>query len=361
MGSGQVRLLLASLIETPLTLDSMEVRTDVDDLPPAALDPRLGNTLGRAPILVRPSSKVAFLIVIAACVFFLPYLVPVAPSVSMSYLTGFSNRTAALLFACGCVLFALLTRGEIAAFTDKNTSLGRSHLYAALAIAALGCSLSLYPVSTLPHGTEAAYNINRLQMLLAGGRPYRDFEFAYGAAHLYAPWLFAKTLRLSTFAAYYTWWVLEWFVGTAMAWYSIRQLEIAPHQPCREIYRTPDIWPPLRNTAAQNCLETGYFIGPVNVFTTDAIQRKIAELDQRPRKPILLFDMPMSAQMPPLETDPAGLHWQGEALYYPKIRRQPITYAPIFDYIAQNYTPDPNPIPQPDGWNYRVWRPKAQN
>ena len=71
--------------------------------------------------------------------------------------------------------------------------------------------------------------------------------------------------------------------------------------------------------------------------------------------------MPMGRQMPPLETDPAGLHWQGEALYYPKIRHAPVTYASIFQYIAQSFIPDPNPILRPDGWNYRVWRPKPGN
>lgn len=594
----------------------MQVRSQIYEAPSSVREDNAESAMSRAPFLATPLSKIAFLAVLAVCVFFVPYLVPVSPSVSMSYLTGFSNRTAALLFASGCVLFAVLNRGEIAAFTDKNTVLCRFHLYAALAVVAVGCSIDLYPFSTLPHGSEAGYNINRLQMLLAGGRPYRDFEFAYGAAHLYVPYLFVKVFRASALAAYYPWWVLEWFIGTAMIWYTIKHLDlaierrallfwalfamnfpgislegiaytpvrgagsafliiwahsvftrarrplagfacslfaicaglaispelgvglaaglcvwyavlrvtgdarvsllglsiffiavgaiflvankldifatmkefaggafsypllltapvllvlsvyvlatcaavrelfrnnyrsmaiplaaaglamvpaamgridlarlqsaapafllglgviegmpairvwwrplglyalflplgiinpptmiraeiqrirhssnpgtaqIAPHQPCREIYRTPDILPPVTETAQQSCLETGYFNGPVNAFTPDAINRKINELAQRPRKPVVLFDLPLSRQMPTLETDLSHLQWQGDALYLPKIRHTPVTYDPIFEYIVQNFVPDPNPIPRPDGWNYRVWRPKSAN
>jgi hypothetical protein len=133
----------------------------------------------------------------------------------------------------------------------------------------------------------------------------------------------------------------------------------SPHQPCSEIYRTPNITPALRETAPQDCLDTGYFIGPINAFTPGAIQRKIADLDRRPRQPILLFDLPLSKQMPVLDDGSTPINWEGQALYYPKIRHSPLTYAAIFDYIASNYVPDPNFIRQPDGWNYRVWRPKA--
>jgi hypothetical protein len=126
---------------------------------------------------------------------------------------------------------------------------------------------------------------------------------------------------------------------------------------CAEIYRTPNVWPNPRGTAKQACLDTGYYAGGVDALTPAGIQRKIADLDRRPRQPILLFDLPLDKQMPPLEVDPAGLEGEGRTLFIPRVVHRPVTYAAIFEYIGKNYTADAQPLER-YGTNYRVWRPK---
>jgi hypothetical protein len=568
---------------------------------------------GGLPLLGSARRKAVFVCVMGCAVFFIPYLFPVAPSVGMSYLTGFNNRVAFLLFALGSVLFAYLTKGNIGERTSDDQSLGLPSLFASLGIALSACLLNLFPFRALPHGVEPYYALNRLQMLLAGYRPYLDFEFAYGPSHLYVPYALIKLFACSIFKAFFLWWIFQWLVGVAMLWAIIRHLDfpvrhrrllywalfgfqtqsipnegiaytpvrmigaaffllvaywtwhrtrrshlaagvgllmvvaalaISPelgvgvtagllcwygllalqktsqfkplswvlfavgtggiflissrmglfltlrdfaggaysypllptlqvmlllaayliagcvavrdlfnrnygsmtiplaiggfamlpaamgrcdvghlqnaapafllgvaaietlpairnwwrplalytlvlpiaiirpltqsHQEisqirhsnfpetshkalpdCTEIYRTPDIWPPPTETAKQNCIDTGYYIGVVDVFTPATIQRKIAELDRAPRRPILLFDLPLEKQVATLESDLGGLQAsEGESLYHPRMRHQPLTYAPIFTYISQNYSPDPEPIKEPDGSTYRVWRPR---
>ena len=566
--------------------------------------------ISRLPHLRGVTQVAILLLAMFGLVFFAPYHFPVAPSVSLSYLTGFSNRAAFILFAAGCVVFAALTRGDLGALETKNQRLGLWSLTAALAIVAGCCVLSLYPVASLPHGQEAQYSLNRWQMLVAGGRPYLDFEYAYGAAQLYIPLALVK-LGSSVFAAYYVVWAIEWLAGTAILWLSVRWLELPvpyrrlvfwamfamelrgvftqsfaytpvrafgatflvlavfrvwqrwrrpvmtaavglgaaacglaispelgigvavgllgwllllavrrdsgftgqawalfalatvgmfvaadragvlitlksfaggaycypllPTVPvlcilcvyliaacaagrnlfqhnyesmaiplavagfamlqaamgrcdlgrlqsaapafllgvaaieampylrlgwrpialfslvlplgiigpvssihyefervrqgsaapslglaptaCGEIYRTPNLWPAPNAMARQACLDTGYTIDYVNAFTPAAIERKIADLDRRPRQPILLLDRPMPEQMATLETDVSELDWEGPSLFQPRIVHQPVTYAAIFAYIQENYVPDPEPVSR-DGVAYRVWRPK---
>ena len=54
----------------------------------------------------RPLQKAGFLLLVAAAVFLLPYAVPVAPSISLSYIAGYNNRAAVLLLIAGIALFA---------------------------------------------------------------------------------------------------------------------------------------------------------------------------------------------------------------------------------------------------------------
>ena len=68
-------------------------------------------------------------------------------------------------------------------------------------------------------------------MLLQGLRPYRDFEFAYGPAHLYIPVLSMRLAHGSVIYGYYAWWILQWLAGTAMLWIAMRLLQLPlPHR-----------------------------------------------------------------------------------------------------------------------------------
>lgn len=86
--------------------------------------------------------------------------------------------------------------------------------------------LSLAPSRPSPDRRRGAYTLNRIQMLLQGLRPYRDFEFAYGPAHLYIPVLFMRLTYGSVIYGYYAWWLSQWLVGTAMLWAAVRLLQL---------------------------------------------------------------------------------------------------------------------------------------
>jgi hypothetical protein len=176
------------------------------------------------PALCSRRSIAASLSLLFAAVFSLPYLVRVSPSVSLSYLVGYSNRAAYLLFALGSVLFATLYRKCFSEAEQVDQPLGLPSLATALAIACGCCAYRLFPSASHHIGSEAAYALNRIQMLLSGSRPYRDFEFAYGPAHLYLPAFFAFATHASVIHGYYLWWLLQWFLGTGMLWAAIRLL-----------------------------------------------------------------------------------------------------------------------------------------
>jgi hypothetical protein len=63
-------------------------------------------------------------------------------------------------------------------------------------------------------------------MLAAGHRPYIDFEFAYGPAHLYIPVLLSHLAQGSVVRGYYLWWIMQWIAGTAMAWGAVRLVDL---------------------------------------------------------------------------------------------------------------------------------------
>jgi hypothetical protein len=155
----------------------------------------------------------------------------VAPSVSLSYVVGYSNRTAFLIFFAGSVLFALLCHKRLPEPVSTDQRLGPSSLIFALVIAFAACAYRLLPLAQHKVGSEASYALNRIQMLLQGLQPYREFEFAYGPAHLYIPLLLVRLTRGSVLHGYYAWWVLQWLLGTAMLWAAVRWLQLAvPHR-----------------------------------------------------------------------------------------------------------------------------------
>ena len=186
---------------------------------------------GRFPTLDSRSSIAAALFLLLVAVFSLPYLVPVAPSVSLSYLVGYSNHAAFLLLSLGSVVFAVLCRKRFAGSISADQSLGLPSLVLALFVAMACCAYRLLPLAHHQIGGEAAYTLNRIQMLLQGLRPYRDFEFAYGPAHLYIPVLSMRLAHGSVIYGYYAWWILQWLAGTAMFWIAMRLLQLPlPHR-----------------------------------------------------------------------------------------------------------------------------------
>jgi hypothetical protein len=161
-----------------------------------------------------------------ASVFFLPYLVPVTPSVSASYVAGYNNRAAVLIFAFGSTAFALLTRKRFPPPDPENRPLGLIPLILGECVTLTFCSLRLFPIRQHQIGGEACYAINRVQMLAAGFRPYTSFEWVYGPAHLYVPILLAHLAHGSVVNGYYLWWFSQWLIGTAMLWATLHLLDL---------------------------------------------------------------------------------------------------------------------------------------
>ncbi len=164
---------------------------------------------------------------VGAAVFFVPYLVPVTPSISLSYIAGFSNKTAAILFVLGVVAFAVFTRGEIAKTEEGDSALPVAAL---LVSSAIVLALCLMKMDASIHGhagyTELEYALNRQELVAAGLRPYSQFEYIYGPFLLYPGYLIARLLHTSQAAGYYTSWIAQWLIGTVFMWLVVRELDL---------------------------------------------------------------------------------------------------------------------------------------
>lgn len=126
--------------------------------------------------------KAIFLLILAGALFTVPYLVAVHPVISVSYVVGFNNHVALLLFVGGITVFAVLCGGQL----GRSSAIDQKLPITSLALAStLILFLCLGRLAHHSIGGEAKYNVNRLQMLATGLKPYRDFEYAYGPLHLY--------------------------------------------------------------------------------------------------------------------------------------------------------------------------------
>ena len=168
-------------------------------------------------------AKAVFLLGAVAAVWFVPYLVPVTPTISLSYVVGFNNRAAVVLFGMAALAFALLTRGVLARVGDEQDQpMRRVDLLVGLAVVLIALLARHHRMQ--PPKSEAAYAIDRLQMLVSGVRPYTGFEFVYGPLQLYVPLLIARLFRTSVVNGYYGWWYTQWLAGTWMLWWLVKLL-----------------------------------------------------------------------------------------------------------------------------------------
>jgi hypothetical protein len=170
--------------------------------------------------------KSIFIALLFAAAFSLPYLFPVSPSISRSYVAGFSNQAAVLILLFGIALFAFFTHGEIAKPGERDSRLPVSMLLASLGLTLSVCLLRLYVSRDGSLGGETYYFVNRQQMLAAGLAPYRQFEFVYGPLLLYPSFWFTKIFHLTALHGYIAVWCLGWLIGVAMIWMVVRAIDI---------------------------------------------------------------------------------------------------------------------------------------
>jgi hypothetical protein len=123
--------------------------------------------------------------------------------------------------------------------------------------------------------------------------------------------------------------------------------------PCDRTYFAPSFMPVPTMPINPACLDTGYYLGVVDVVSPEAIQAKADELRRRPTEPLLLENIPLEAQFPPQLTGLAWLYRESGSFWVPRRRNVPLTFAPIMDYIRTHYVPGPEVA----GGKLRIWYP----
>lgn len=179
-------------------------------------------------------------------VFTLPWLVPSTVRVisSDSQALGFDNRVALVALALGCAaLFGIgivwrfgssaQRRGELTpvvadARPERGDAIDR-RLLAGLMLASVAMvALMAYIYRSHPFA-DSAYFVDRMLRAAAGGRFYRDFEFAYGPLLFYPEyglWQLLKPTGLSVYNALYATTAALYVGGLAMAAYLLNRLDI---------------------------------------------------------------------------------------------------------------------------------------
>ncbi len=188
----------------------------------------------------RPLAILIFLIVGFCAVFFLPYGIPMVPAISDSYVFGFSNRAALILFLVFAASFAYWSGGlglvvRPAEGPAALPGLSRRLLWVTLAITALVTLSFWWAYRGIGAINEGGYLMDRLQHLAAGETIYRDFEFIYGPTVLYFPLELHRMLRLPLLDAYYLAWTVAWVGGVALLWLTV-------HWTCRTSPRANGIY-----------------------------------------------------------------------------------------------------------------------
>lgn len=170
--------------------------------------------------------RTVFLGLLFAAVFFLPYLITPQRTISRSYVAGYSNRTAVIIFLLGTGLFGWFTGGRISRLEGKNGRLSWSALAVGMLVSLLACLYgSRWPPWQIPGG-ESLYFLNRQQLLAAGRIPYKQFEFGYGPLLLYPSLWAQRMLHSSALRGYMVAWVVECLLGTVMVWVVVRLLDL---------------------------------------------------------------------------------------------------------------------------------------
>uniref|UniRef100_Q023Z9 Uncharacterized protein n=1 Tax=Solibacter usitatus (strain Ellin6076) TaxID=234267 RepID=Q023Z9_SOLUE len=166
---------------------------------------------------------------VSAGVFWLPYYVPASSRiVSDSLRFGFNNHVALTSVFLGLAAATILaTFSPQASRTNSIPATDGQIGITSLVVVCLIQTAAFVPLYWLANGNtpigEAAYFLPRLYYMDQGLPPYRGFEFAYGPALAYGPYLAQRLLGVSPQAAY-TWSVWAFGIaGYGILWAILRQ------------------------------------------------------------------------------------------------------------------------------------------
>jgi hypothetical protein len=169
----------------------------------------------------------AYVLCSLAAVFYLPYLVPMHPTASDSYLFGYNNHAGVVLLLLLVTIGSIWTEGLNLKLpsTGASKSVSRTTLAWSLLAVLLGCAV-MYMLAARFGGTyETGYEMDRGWMLSIGKVPYVDFEWPFGVAFLYGPLLLRNRLPINLVQAYYLFWLLNWLLGTLLLYAVINMVD----------------------------------------------------------------------------------------------------------------------------------------
>lgn len=160
-------------------------------------------------------------------IFWLPRYIPLAPTISDSYLFGYNNRAGVLLLLMGLLSVGVFSRRLGLTFPSggSTASVSRGAVHVWLFVFLLACFGLWLLVRGLGGYEESRYMIDRVEALASGQTPYRDFEFAYGPLLLYGP----RCLMLAGLNApnaYYLFWTAYTLASVWMLAATIDRMDI---------------------------------------------------------------------------------------------------------------------------------------
>lgn len=185
-----------------------------------------------------------FAVVLAMGVFLLPWYVPLTqPAYSQSYTYGFNNF-AACVWIAACLgmmaawqFFFPSPLGVLDAIREALSSMmpdaGKPcrdpflfNSFVAMSVIASLISIGWFWLAPMAYGNESAYFLSRIDMMVMGFHPYRDFQCNYGPFFLFGPYyLYCLSMgALSIEQAYGAIFVLGFICGLFLFYYILSQL-----------------------------------------------------------------------------------------------------------------------------------------
>jgi hypothetical protein len=158
-----------------------------------------------------------------AVISYIPKLIPLPPTASVSYLFGYNNTAAIVLILILIAGGVVWTKGFNLNFIAASQPETLSNVTLILALVAVLCGCGSMYLFAGRHGGfgESYYLIDRIFLLSKDKVPYRDFEFAYGPGLLYGPLILKYLLPLDISQSYYLFWLINWLLGTVLLFKSV--------------------------------------------------------------------------------------------------------------------------------------------
>lgn len=191
-------------------------------------DSKTGNLTTRLRFFVA-----SYFVVALAAISYLPTLIPGKFVASSSYIFGYNNHAGVALIFIFAAIGALWSQKLGLPFIPRinSTRVRTNVLWLSIAVVGL-LSLGMYFLTEKAgYYGESAYLINRIELASHGLRPYRDFEYAYGASFVYLPLLLSRLLHITISDAYYLFWFFNLVGGIWLLSEVVRRVDYpSPHK-----------------------------------------------------------------------------------------------------------------------------------